>query len=57
MLKFEEVVNCIDVAHFNAFVEQYLDERRLKGEARTKTYWALFYAWKNRALKVDDSDA
>jgi len=49
-LKFEDVLDCVDVAHLNWFIETYLDERKLKGEARRKTYWALFYAWKNKAL-------
>jgi hypothetical protein len=46
-LKFGDVVNCRDVASFNAFVEQYVSERGLVGESQTRTYWALFYAWKN----------
>jgi hypothetical protein len=47
-LKFEDVVHCRDVESFNAFVEQYLSERGLVGETRKRTYWTLFYAWKNR---------
>jgi hypothetical protein len=46
-LKFEDVVNCRDAESFNAFVEQFLSERGLVGEDRKRTYWALFYAWKN----------
>jgi len=46
-LNFDDVVNCRDVESFNAFVEQFLSERRLVGESRKNTYWALFYAWKN----------
>ena len=45
-LKFDDVVNCRDVESFNAFVEQFLSERRLVGKKRKDTYWALFYAWK-----------
>lgn len=46
-LKFEGVVHCRDVESFNAFVRQYLSERGLVGNSRTRTYWALFYAWKD----------
>lgn len=46
-LKFEDVAHCRDVESFNAFVEQFLSERGLVGERRRRTYWALFYAWKN----------
>ncbi len=45
-LRFEDVVNCRNVESFNAFVEQYLSERRLVGENRRRTYWALFHKWK-----------
>jgi len=49
-MEFDDVVNCKDVAEFNLFVRQYLAERGLvadgKHEATRKTYWALFYAWK-----------
>lgn len=54
MLAFEDVVKCRDVAEFNLFVGQYLAERGLvadgKHEATRKTYWALFYAWKESFL-------
>ena len=54
MLKFEDVLKCVDVAHLHWFIDTYLDERRLEGEERRKTYWALFYAWKNKSLdRVD----
>jgi hypothetical protein len=46
-LRFEDVVRCRDVESFNAFVGQFLSERGLVGESRTRTYWALFYAWKD----------
>ena len=46
-LKFEDVVHCRDVESLNAFVSQFLSERGLVGESRTKWYWALFYAWKD----------
>jgi hypothetical protein len=46
-LKFDDVIHCRDVRSFNAFVDQYLSERGLIGERRERTYWALFYAWKN----------
>jgi hypothetical protein len=49
-LKFEDVVHCRDVESFNAFVQQFLSERGLVGENRKRTYWALFYAWKNRLV-------
>jgi hypothetical protein len=51
-LKFEDVVHCRDVESFNAFVEQFLSERGLVGESRRRTYWALFYAWKNGISSV-----
>ena len=47
-LKFDDVVHCRSVESFNAFVEQYLSEHGLVGESRKRTYWALFYAWKNK---------
>jgi len=46
---FEEVDECKTVEEFNQFVQEYLEERGLEGEARTKTYWALFYRWKERS--------
>ena len=46
-LKFDDVAHCRSVESFNAFVEQYLSERGLLGESQRRTYWALFYAWKN----------
>lgn len=46
-LKFEDVVHCRDVESFHVFVQQFLSERGIVGESRTRTYWALFYAWKN----------
>jgi len=46
--KFEDVVNCRDVASFNAFVGQYLDERGLVGASRMKVFWALSHAWTDR---------
>ena len=49
-LKFEDVVHCRDVASFNAFVEQFVSERRLVGEDRRHTYWAL------RALAISLAD-
>ena len=49
-LKFEDVAHCRDVESFYAFVDQYLSERGLVGESRTRTYWALFYAWKGERL-------
>jgi len=51
MLEFDDVVKCNSIAEFNLFVRQYLAERGLiadgKHEDTRKTYWALFYAWKN----------
>ena len=46
-LNFDDVAHCRSVESFNAFVEQFLSERGLIDESRTRTYWALFYAWKN----------
>jgi hypothetical protein len=48
MLKFEDVVNCRTVEEFNSFVGRYLAEKGLESptEERRKTYWALFYRWK-----------
>ncbi|MEM3577405.1 MAG: hypothetical protein QXX51_03005 [Candidatus Bathyarchaeia archaeon] len=46
MLEFEDVKKCKNIEEFSKFVQQYLDERKLQGEERRKTYWALFYAWK-----------
>jgi len=51
MLKFADVAKCNSVAEFNLFVRQCLTERGLiadgKHEDTRKTYWALFYAWKD----------
>lgn len=53
-MEFDDVVNCKDVAEFNLFVRQYLAECGLvadgKHEATRRTYWALFYAWKESFL-------
>lgn len=46
MLNFDDVKNCKTTEILNEFIRQYLNERNLKGEQRKKTYWALFYAWK-----------
>jgi hypothetical protein len=45
-LNFDDVAHCRSVESFNAFVEQFLSERGLVGEGRRRTYWALFYRWK-----------
>jgi hypothetical protein len=45
-LRFEDVKDCKTVEQLYEFIDKYLDERQLKGEERRKTYWALFYAWK-----------
>ena len=49
-LNFDDVAHCPNVESFNAFAEQFPSERGLVGEGRRRTYWALFYAWKNRSL-------
>jgi hypothetical protein len=48
-LNFDDVAHCRNVESFYAFVEQFLSERGLVGESRKRTYFALFYAWKNSA--------
>jgi hypothetical protein len=40
------VAHCRNVESFYAFVELFLSERGLVGEARLRTYWALVYRWK-----------
>jgi len=45
-LEFEDVVRCKNVAEFNEFAHQYLEQKGLKGEEKRRTYWALFYKWK-----------
>jgi hypothetical protein len=50
-LKFEDVAHCRDVESFNASAMRFLSERGVVGESRRRTYWALFYAWKN-AVRV-----
>ena len=51
MLTFEDVTRCNSVSELNLFIRQYLAERGLvadgKHEASRKTYWALFYAWRD----------
>jgi hypothetical protein len=46
MLEFEDVKNCKTIEELNEFIQKYLDERDLRGEQRKKTYWALFYTWR-----------
>ena len=46
MLKFEYVINCKTTEELNKFIQEYLDQEELEGEQRRKTYWALFYTWK-----------
>ena len=48
--RFEDVVKCKDVAEFNRFVDEYLEERVLSSVQRHKTFWALFYRWKDAWL-------
>jgi hypothetical protein len=45
-LNFDDVVYCRDIKRLNEFIEQYLSERGLVDEERRRTYWALFYRWK-----------
>lgn len=51
MLAFNDVKKCGSVAEFNLFVRLYLAERGLvadgEPEATRKTYWALFYYWRD----------
>jgi hypothetical protein len=54
-LNFDDVVNCRDVESFNAFVEQFLSERRLVDESRRRMYWALFYHWRSSLKKLDET--
>lgn len=42
----EEVSKCKNISEVNSFIQRYLEERHLEGEERRKTYWVLFYAWK-----------
>jgi hypothetical protein len=55
LLEFDDVQKCSSVADFNLFVRRYLAERHLvaNGVKSRKTYWALFYAWKNSLELVD----
>lgn len=46
MAEFEDVKKCKSMEELNDFIQKYLDGHNLKGENRRKTYWALFYAWK-----------
>jgi len=32
----------------NEFISKFLNEHKLEGEERRKTYWALFYKWKEK---------
>ena len=45
-MKFQDVRNCKTTEEFNEFVRKYIDEWNLEGEEKRKTYWALFYEWK-----------
>lgn len=46
ILNFDDVGKCRTIQELNEFIAKYLDENHLQGEARRKTYWALFYRWK-----------
>lgn len=50
-LVFEDVKKCKDVAEFNLFCRRYFEERGLIADGHhvqtSKTYWALFYAWRD----------
>lgn len=54
MLKFDDVVKCKDIAELNLFIEQYLAERNIvaSSERARRTYWALFYRWKEGSSVV-----
>ena len=47
MKNFNDVIRCSDVEALNRFICEYVDERKLEGIEKTKTYWALFYAWRD----------
>lgn len=51
MLDFDEVVKCNDVQELNHFIDKYVQERGLKGEAKSRHTWALFYTWRQFFLK------
>ena len=46
MKEFNDVKKCKDIAELNQFIKEYLDENELTGTQRDKTYWVLFYRWK-----------
>ena len=45
-MEFEEVKNCKTIEELNEFIQKYLEEKQLQGEEKRKTYWALFYTWR-----------
>jgi hypothetical protein len=47
MKNFNDVIRCVDVESLNRFICEYVDERKLVGDEKVKTYWALFYAWRD----------
>jgi hypothetical protein len=53
-LKFEDVKGCKTVEQLYEFITQYLDEGQLQGQERRKTYWALFYAWKENTSLANE---
>ena len=46
MKNFNDVIRCSDVESLNRFICEYTDEHKIEGVERIKTYWALFYAWR-----------
>lgn len=55
LLKFEDVLICVDVARLNWFIETYLEEHKLKGKAR-EDLLGFFYAWKNKSLESEEAE-
>ena len=52
MLRFEDIRKCKTIEELNEFIQKYLDERGLRGEQPKKTYWALFYAWRETSSSL-----
>jgi len=54
MLNFDDVTKCRTIEELNEFIRKYLDENNLQGELRMKTYWALFYRWKENTSLANE---
>jgi len=56
MLNFDDVTKCRTIEELNEFIRKYLEENHLEGELRKKTYWALFFRWKEETQESEPKE-